>query len=125
MKNTKLIKFDFQVSPRKIVFLDAMLYKDEKNDIQKTLYRKPADQQAFLQAKSEHPRSLQSSVPCIQAYRLFALQFALQKQFALQVQNLTRTVLSLNRSIIKQTITMLHTSIKYTNIYEPTNKKNL
>ena len=119
MKNTKLIKFDFQVSPRKIVFLDAMLYKDEKNDIQKTLYRKPADQQAFLQAKSEHPRSLQSSVPCIQAFRLFALQFALQ------VQNLTRTVLSLNRSIIKQTITMLHTSIKYTNIYEPTNKKNL
>ena len=65
MKNTKLIKFDFQVSPRKIVFLDAMLYKDEKNDIQKTLYRKPADQQAFLQAKSEHPRSMYSSLQTV------------------------------------------------------------
>ena len=30
-----------------------MLYKDENNNIQTTLYRKPTDQQAFLHAKSE------------------------------------------------------------------------
>lgn len=35
MKN-KTIKFDFQISPRKITFLDLMLYKDE-NNIQRTL----------------------------------------------------------------------------------------
>ena len=46
MKN-KTIKFDFQFSPQKIAFLDAMLYKDENNNIQTTLYRKPTYQQAF------------------------------------------------------------------------------
>ena len=40
MKNNT-IKFDFQISPRKIAFLDTMLYKDENNNIQTTLYRKP------------------------------------------------------------------------------------
>ena len=64
------IKFDFQFSPRKIAFLDAMLYRNENNNIQTTLYRKPADQQAFLHAKSEHPRSLTSSIPYSQALRL-------------------------------------------------------
>ena len=62
MKN-KTIKFDFQISPRKIVSLDAMLYKDENNNIPTILYRKPTDQQASLHYKSEHPRSLKSSIP--------------------------------------------------------------
>ena len=34
-----------------------------------TLYRKLTDQQAFLQAKSEHPRSLKSSIRYGQALR--------------------------------------------------------
>ena len=63
MKNIKL-------SPRKVAFLDAMLYKDENNNIHTTLYHKPTDQQAFLHAKSEHPRSLKSSIPYSQALRL-------------------------------------------------------
>ena len=46
-----------------------MLYKDE-NNIQTTLYCKPADLQAFSHAKSEHPRSLESSNPYSQALRL-------------------------------------------------------
>ena len=66
----KTIKFDFQISPRKIAFLDAMLYKNENNNIKTTLYRKPTDQQAFLHAKSEHPRSLKNSIPHSQALRL-------------------------------------------------------
>ena len=32
----KAIKFDFQVSPRKIAFLDAMLYKDKNNNIHRS-----------------------------------------------------------------------------------------
>ena len=47
-----------------------MLYKDENNNIPLTLYHKPTDQQAFLHAKSEHPRSLKSSIPYSQALRL-------------------------------------------------------
>ena len=66
----KTIKFDFQISPRKIAFLDAMLYKDKNNYIQTTLYRKPTYQQAFLQTKSEHPRSLKNSITYSQALRL-------------------------------------------------------
>ena len=47
-----------------------MLYKDENNNIQTTLHRKPTDQQAFLHAKSEHPRSLKGSIPYSQDLRL-------------------------------------------------------
>ena len=47
-----------------------MLYKDENNIIQTALYFKPTDQQAFLHAKSEHPRSLKSSIPYSRALML-------------------------------------------------------
>ena len=43
----KTIKFDFQVSPRKIPFLDTMVYKDEKNKIKTILHHKPTYEQAF------------------------------------------------------------------------------
>ena len=66
----KTIKFDFQISSRKITFLGTMLHKDENNNIQRTLYHKPTDQQAFLHAKLEHPRSLKSCIPQSQALRL-------------------------------------------------------
>ena len=61
MKNIKL-KFYFQFSPRKIAFIDAMLFKDENNNLQTTLYGKPTDKQEFLEAKSEHPRFLKNSI---------------------------------------------------------------
>ena len=51
-ENHKTTKFDFQISLRKITFLDA-LYKDKNNNIQTTLYRKPTDQQAFLHANTQ------------------------------------------------------------------------
>ena len=66
----KTIKFDFQISTRNIAFLDAMLYKDKNNKTQTTLYHKPKDQHVFLHAKSEHPISLNSSIPYSQALRL-------------------------------------------------------
>ena len=83
-KKQKTIKFDVQISPRKIAFLGVMLYIDKNNNIQTTLYRKATDQQA-----SEHPRSLKSSIPYSQALSL--------KNFAPELQNLIRIVLSINR----------------------------
>ena len=66
----KTIKFDFQISPRNIAFLDTMLYKDKNKKTQTTLYHKPTDLHVFLNAKSEHPISLNSSIPYSQALRL-------------------------------------------------------
>ena len=63
----KTIKFDFQISARKIAILYLMQYKDENNNIQTTLYHKPTDEKAFLHANSEHVRSLNNSILCIQA----------------------------------------------------------
>ena len=44
-----------------------MQYKDENSNIQTTLYHKPTDEKAFLHANSEHVRSLNNSILCIQA----------------------------------------------------------
>ena len=66
----KTIKFDFQTSPKKIAFLDTMLYKDKNSNIQIALYRKPTDEQGFLHAKWEHSRCLNNSIPYSQALRL-------------------------------------------------------
>ena len=63
----KTIKFDFQILPRKIAFFHKMLYKDENNSTQTPFFRKPTDEQEFLHTKSEHPRSLKSSIPYSQA----------------------------------------------------------
>ena len=60
---------DFQISPRKITFLDLMLHKDE-NNIQRTLYCKPTDEQVFVHAKSKHLRSLKNSIPHSHVLRL-------------------------------------------------------
>ena len=57
MKNTKLSNLTFK-------------FHEEYNNIQKTLYREPTNQQAFLHAKSEHPRSLKNSIPYSLALRL-------------------------------------------------------
>ena len=64
----KTIKLTFETA-----HLDAMLYKDENNNIQTALKCKPSHQQAFLHAKSEHLRSLKSSIPYSHALRLKAI----------------------------------------------------
>ena len=196
----KNINFDFQISPRIIAFLDAMLYIHE-NNIQTTLYGKPTDQQPFLHAKSEHPRSLKSSILYSQALRLKTIcstatefdkncaiikQKFLDQQYKEEVLTYNRTlpdtykivnknwnILQINtefhgviqatsmiafkgrknlheiiaghtvkqgkvfkknlarlngKSIpcsIDETIAMLCQNIKYTNVYESTNKKNV
>ena len=55
-KKHKPIKFECEISLQKVPFLDTMLYKDQDNNSQKTIYRKPADQESYIHAKSEHHR---------------------------------------------------------------------
>ena len=114
----KTIKFDFQISPRKIAFLAAMLYKDENNNIPTTLYHKPTDQQAFLHAKSEHPRSLKNSIPYSQALRLKRMCS-------------TSTEFDKNCAIIKQTFLdrqykeeVLDQQINYSHVKKKQQKQN-
>ena len=59
----------WSISTRKITYLDLMLHKDE-NNIQRTLYCKPTDEQVFVHAKSKHPRSLKNSIPHSHVLRL-------------------------------------------------------
>ena len=66
----KTINFDFQILPRKIVFFDPMLRKFKNSNIQTTLCYKCSDEQAFLQTKSEHWRSVNNRAPYIQAFKL-------------------------------------------------------
>ena len=62
----KTIKFFM----RKIVFLDTVLCKCKKSNIQATLYTKPTDEQAFLHTRFECPRPLKYSILYSQALRL-------------------------------------------------------
>ena len=64
------IKFDFMFSKENIEFLDTLVYIDSNSRLQTTLYKKPADCQNYLHAKSAHPFSLKKSIPYSQALRI-------------------------------------------------------
>ena len=70
--NTKhtSIKFEFKYSRQQIEFLDSLVYIDNNNKLQATLYKKPTDRQKYLHSKSEHPYSLKKSIACSQALRI-------------------------------------------------------
>ena len=69
-KKHKAIKFDYKTSTKQIEFLNKMVYRDQQHKIQATMFRKPADQQTYLHAESNHPKSLKDSVPYSQAVRI-------------------------------------------------------
>ena len=54
----KTIKFEHKISHSNIAFLDTLIYKDKNNTLQATLYQKPTDQQSYLYAHPDHPKSL-------------------------------------------------------------------
>ena len=65
----KTIKFEHNISHSKILFLDTLIFIDKNNTLQTTLYRKPIDQQSYLHAHSDHPKSLKRSIPYSQGLR--------------------------------------------------------
>ena len=69
-KNHHSIKFDFEFSKEKIEFLETLVYKDHKNRLQATLYKKPTNHQDYLHAKSAYPLSLKNSIPYSEALRI-------------------------------------------------------
>ena len=46
------IKFEFKYSQTKIEFLDVLVYKDQNNMLQTTIYSKQTDQQNYLDTQS-------------------------------------------------------------------------
>ena len=68
-KKYQSIKFDFKFSTENIEFLDTV-YMDSKNRLQTTFYKKSADCQNYLHAKSTHLFSLKKSIPYSQALRI-------------------------------------------------------
>ena len=63
------IKFNFKFSKKSIEFLDTV-YIDNKNRLQTTFYKKSADSQNYLHAKSAHSFSLKKSILYSQALRI-------------------------------------------------------
>ena len=69
-KKQKTIEYDYKVSTKQIEFLDTMVSKDQQHKILTTIFRKPTDQQTYLHAHSNHPKSLKDSIPYCQALRI-------------------------------------------------------
>ena len=54
----KTIKFEHIISHSNISFFDTFTFKNKNKTLQTTPYRKPTDQQSYLHAYSDHPKSL-------------------------------------------------------------------
>ena len=69
--------------------MDKIVYRDQKHKIQTTIFRKSTDQQTYLHAQSNHPKSLKDSIPYTEA---------------LQIQTICSTPLEFNKNcdIIKK-----------------------
>ena len=86
----KTIKFEHNILNSNISFLDTLIYKHKNNTLQTTLYQKPTDQQSYLHAHSDHPKSLKRSIPYSQALRIKTICFTLteyKKHCAILKQN--------------------------------------
>ena len=68
--NTKHPSIKFANSQTKIQFLDVLIYKDQSNMLQTTIYRKQTDRQNYLDARSEYPKLLKDSMPYSQVLRI-------------------------------------------------------
>ena len=66
-QNHPSAKIDYKFDCKQIEFLDTLVYIDQQNKLQTTLFRKSSDRQNFLNAKLEHPYSLKKSIPYSQA----------------------------------------------------------
>ena len=64
------IKFDKKYSKSQIEFLNILVYKDEQQRSQKTLFKKKTDRQSYLHAKSHRQVSLKKTFQIVKYYRL-------------------------------------------------------
>ena len=62
------IKFEMKYSKDKTEFLDTLIYKDKNNNIQTTIYKKPADRQNYIHSKPAHPFSLKKALHIAKHY---------------------------------------------------------
>lgn len=86
------IKFEFTHSRTAINFLDLHIYKDAKNKLQTTIYRKPCNKNLLLHFKSDHPLQLKKSIIYSQALRL--------KRIISEPKNLQQELTFLARTLI-------------------------
>ena len=63
------VKFNYKFDRKQIEFLDTLVYIDQQNKLQTTLFRKSSHRQNFLNVKLEHPYPLKKSFPYSQALR--------------------------------------------------------
>ena len=63
-------KFDYKISTKETEFLDIIVHRNQQHKIQTTIFRKPMDQETYLHAQSNHPKSLKDSIPYSQALRI-------------------------------------------------------
>ena len=66
----KAIKCDYKKFTEQIEFVDTMVYKDQQHKIQTTIFRKPIDQQTYLHAQWNHPKSFKDSIPYSQSLHI-------------------------------------------------------
>ena len=69
-KKHKPIKFYCKIFSKQIEFVDTVVDRDQQHKIQTTIFRKPTDQQTYLHAQSNHPKSLKNSIPYSQALHI-------------------------------------------------------
>ena len=59
----ELLKFINELNQKYKTSIWFQVFKNINNKLQTTLYKKKPDRQSYLQADSEHPRSLKESIP--------------------------------------------------------------
>ena len=73
------IKFDHDISPNEVIFLDTTVYVDNNGALQTKLYKKPTDRHTYLQKRSEHPLPLKDSLAYSQALIKISRGYKLDK----------------------------------------------
>ena len=69
-KKHSSLKFDFEFVCKRIEFLHTLVYINQQNKLQTTLFQKSSNRQNFVNAKSEHPYPLNKSIPYCQTLRI-------------------------------------------------------
>lgn len=64
------LKFTYEISYTAIPFLDILIEKDRRGNLQTSIYRKPTATSSLLNWESHHPTSLKRGIPKRQFLRV-------------------------------------------------------